>query len=223
MKKVTGRLSLEMQVQHEAHVLNIAFKEFIAHGFKGTSLDAIARRAEVSRVTLYRRYHGKVGLFVAVGEHAVERLSFDLQHIETQGRQAPAVLEDFLATAYDAATKRETIAIVRMAIAERNEFPELAHTIRENRTKFLQPLTDYLEELANKKLVSLSEPGAVAAERLMDLCLSFYSVMLVGPLKTARERRDASRQAVEFFLKGCGYAEKPADRRAASSRRAKLG
>lgn len=195
-----------MQQRHEAHVLNIAYKEFLAHGFKGTSLDAIARRAGVSRVTLYRRYRDKIGLFLAVGQHAVEKLSFDLQHIETEGRDPRVVLEDFLVTAYTAATRRETIAIVRMAMAEQGAFPELAGAIRRSRVAFLQPLTSYLESLARRGVITLSEPVHAAAERLMDLCLSFYSLMLEGPVKTNAQRHRLARNAVAFFLKACDYA-----------------
>src|SRR6266487_2123992 len=46
---------------------------FLQHGFAGTSMDAIALAANVSKQTLYRYYQNKEALFVAV----LEQLALD--------------------------------------------------------------------------------------------------------------------------------------------------
>ena len=47
-------------------VLDAALEEFLAYGLRRTNVDAVARRAKVSRATLYRRFDGKDALVQAV-------------------------------------------------------------------------------------------------------------------------------------------------------------
>lgn len=47
-------------------ILDAALEEFLAYGLRRTNVDAVARRAGVSRATLYRRFDGKDALVQAV-------------------------------------------------------------------------------------------------------------------------------------------------------------
>ncbi|HEY7592328.1 MAG TPA: TetR family transcriptional regulator [Actinophytocola sp.] len=47
-------------------ILDAAFAEFLAYGLRRTNVDVVARRAGVSRATLYRRFDGKDALVQAV-------------------------------------------------------------------------------------------------------------------------------------------------------------
>jgi AcrR family transcriptional regulator len=47
-------------------ILDAALEEFLAYGLRRTNVDVVARRAGVSRATLYRRFDGKDALVAAV-------------------------------------------------------------------------------------------------------------------------------------------------------------
>jgi AcrR family transcriptional regulator len=47
-------------------ILDTALKEFLAYGLRRTTVDVVAKRAGVSRATLYRRFDGKDALVQAV-------------------------------------------------------------------------------------------------------------------------------------------------------------
>ncbi len=47
-------------------ILDAALEEFLAYGLRRTNVDVVARRARVSRATLYRRFEGKDALVQAV-------------------------------------------------------------------------------------------------------------------------------------------------------------
>lgn len=47
-------------------ILDAALEEFLAYGLRRTNVDTVARRAKVSRATLYRRFDGKDVLVQAV-------------------------------------------------------------------------------------------------------------------------------------------------------------
>jgi AcrR family transcriptional regulator len=49
-----------------ASILDAALAEFLAYGLRRTNVDAVARRAGVSRATLYRRFENKDALVQAV-------------------------------------------------------------------------------------------------------------------------------------------------------------
>ena len=47
-------------------ILNAAISEFLANGFRGSSMDAISTRAEVSKRTVYNHFESKEALFQAI-------------------------------------------------------------------------------------------------------------------------------------------------------------
>ena len=49
-----------------AAILDAALAEFEQHGFRRVALDDVARRARVSRTTIYRRFAGRDELIAAV-------------------------------------------------------------------------------------------------------------------------------------------------------------
>ena len=60
------------------HILNAAVVEFERHGFRRVALDDVARRAGVSRTTIYRRFANKDELVGAVIERENVRLFADI-------------------------------------------------------------------------------------------------------------------------------------------------
>src|SRR3977135_3114103 len=61
-----GRPTREGCVGRDARLLDVATKLFMERGFDGTSIDAVAEAAGVSKPTVYARYHDKRDLFAAV-------------------------------------------------------------------------------------------------------------------------------------------------------------
>ena len=68
-----------------AAILDAAVVEFERHGFRRVALDDVARRARVSRTTIYRRFSHKDDLVAAVIERENVRLFAD---IATELKQA---------------------------------------------------------------------------------------------------------------------------------------
>src|SRR3989442_15557187 len=59
-------------------ILDAAVVEFERHGFRRVALDDVARRARVSRTTIYRRFANKDELVAAVIEREKVRLFADI-------------------------------------------------------------------------------------------------------------------------------------------------
>src|SRR5262249_12955741 len=99
---------------------------FLKEGFGATSIEAVARRAGISKRTFYRRFRGKEELFEAVIRRLIERWTpsfdatlFDGATLGTTLRQAGSYM-------LDAALSPEAIALHRVVVAEAAHFPGLA-------------------------------------------------------------------------------------------------
>ena len=71
------RVSRGMPNQTEA-ILDAAIVEFDRHGFRKVALDDVARRAGVSRTTIYRRFANRDELVSAVMDRENARLFADI-------------------------------------------------------------------------------------------------------------------------------------------------
>jgi TetR/AcrR family transcriptional regulator, mexJK operon transcriptional repressor len=61
-----------------AIIVEAARATFFDHGFSGTSIEEVARRAGVSKVTVYNRFKDKQALFVASVERECEEMEASL-------------------------------------------------------------------------------------------------------------------------------------------------
>jgi AcrR family transcriptional regulator len=77
-------------------ILDAAVVEFERHGFRRVALDDVARRAQVSRTTIYRRFSNKDELVAAVIERENVRLFADIAaELKQAGPQSNYYVEAF--------------------------------------------------------------------------------------------------------------------------------
>ena len=77
-------------------ILDAAVVEFERHGFRRVALDDVARRARVSRTTIYRRFANKDDLVAAVIERENARLFSDIAaELKQAGPQSNYYVEAF--------------------------------------------------------------------------------------------------------------------------------
>ncbi len=119
------------QIRDAAQVL------FLRAGFQGTSTDAIAAAAGVSKETLYRHYASKEDLFVDVmrsliAEH-VHLAQWTERFAQPANRQdLRMILRDIAHEALAAMAQPEYLAFFRLMLAELPRFPELGPLFRQN-------------------------------------------------------------------------------------------
>lgn len=148
-----------------------ALDVFAEKGFAAARLDEIARRAGVSKGTLYLYFHDKAELFRAVVRDAVapnvERIAGTIA--ASQVAFVPAAR--MLLVKFAEATQQQPIgAVAKMVIGESRNFPELARVWH-----------DEVVSRALAAITELIERGQQAGEvRPGDPRL--YALSLVGPL-----------------------------------------
>lgn len=107
-------------------ILNGAKSAFLRNGFGGTSMDAVAAKAGVSKMTVYRHFGSKEDLFAGVITELCERIVED--NLEEMLNQNPKqALRAFARRMIDIVFAPETIELHRIVVSESRRFPKLGH------------------------------------------------------------------------------------------------
>jgi AcrR family transcriptional regulator len=108
-------------------IVGAALEVFAEKGFAAAKLDDIARRAGISKPTLYLYFETKEEIFRAVARPAIASL---LEALESQTDRADAPFAELaprlLSGAAEMMTSERVPAIARMVIGESRNFPDLA-------------------------------------------------------------------------------------------------
>ena len=154
-------------------ILDVADDAVPRHGFGATSIEAVAKRAGISKRTFYHRFRGKEELFEAVVRRLIERWMppFDAALLEApeprRGLQPSA--EHML----EVALTPEALALHRMIIHEAQRFPSLARIIHElgaasgieRIARHLQPRIDSGELRADRRALCRRAVHPVGGDR----------------------------------------------------------
>jgi TetR/AcrR family transcriptional repressor of mexJK operon len=158
-----------------SELLSIARRMFIAHGYRGTTMDAVAAQAHISKQSLYRDYPSKDALYSAVVRDWVDR-GYDAMRPHTTAlaktRQARQGLLG-LARALQAGLLSPPVLQMRTLIAaEAQRFPDVAADyVTRSWTRNLHMLAEALGALTARGLLRIDDPD-LAAEQLTWLVVA---------------------------------------------------
>jgi TetR/AcrR family transcriptional repressor of mexJK operon len=156
-------------------LLSIARGSFIARGYRGTTMDAVAEQAHISKQSLYRDYPSKDALYSAVVRDWVDR-GYDAMRPHTtalaETRQAREGLLG-LAHVLQAGLLSPPVLQMRTLIAaEAHRFPDVAADyVTRSWTRNIRMLAEALSVLTARGLLRIDDPG-VAAEQLTWLVVA---------------------------------------------------
>jgi len=177
-------------------LVTIAREQFLEHGFRGTTMDAVASRAGISKQTLYAAYPSKDAMFAAVVADWVD-----------QGRTAAAPqvealldadpLEDglrALATMLQAGILSEPVLAMRALVAaQADTLPEVAADyVTHSWERNIGTLADALDALTRRGRLDVPD-ATVAAEQFVWLVVGAPLNRL--ELTAGRDRSDPDRLA----------------------------
>ena len=109
-----------------------ATREFCEHGFRGASLDRIAKAAHTFKTTIYRRYATKAALFEAVLLRENRMFTERYLHDVDCARPVEEVLRTMAFGLMQQAFAPDSRAIMSLIMAESRRFPELAQSCTES-------------------------------------------------------------------------------------------
>lgn len=111
----------------QAQILQGALTIFLQQGYEGTSMDRVAAAAGVSKITIYKHFQDKEGLFTAMIKQVTSQ-QFEAVFGSLSLEEPPAIVLRQVATNLldMLAVDDEYIAFLRLIIGESGRFPALA-------------------------------------------------------------------------------------------------
>ena len=158
-------------------ILKGAMKEFLAHGYAGSSMDRVAKAAGVSKATVYSHFGDKEGLFSALIQGlAAEKFKTAMLLKEPESAQKePKVVLHELATQIleNAMEDRAFQNFIRIIVGESGRFPELAKAYVNNLAK---PGIEMLKQYFNAH-PELNLPDVEATVRVFIGTIVYYMML----------------------------------------------
>jgi AcrR family transcriptional regulator len=202
-----GRPSKEQAEKLEDTILDAAAALFFSEGYGAASIEAIARKARISKRTFYARFEDKAAVFRAVMRRVVARLrpsSADTDKL-FEGKNAEEVLRRIAPIILRASLSPEALSLQRVMMAEAARFPELARIVSEQdaRQEAIRRIAEILKKEAGKEKHAETWYAFAAGQ--------FLHMMTVEPQRRALgfgaplsgEGLDAwANDTVDLFLRG---------------------
>lgn len=206
---MTGTSPRELNRQaKERRILDAALSVFSSEGYSGSSMDAIAARAEVSKPTLYQYFGGKEQLFAAIMQSGRDQMLDALSRPSPEG-----MVRDLYRFAWDYADTVMSptfLSLARLTIAEAQRFPEIGRAYQASGPdRLLSGIMAYLTQQRDAGRLKFHD-AELAAQDLWALILSAprnQALHVPDPLPTRAEIARYLNNGLRVFL--AAYSANP--------------
>jgi AcrR family transcriptional regulator len=188
-------------------IIASATELFLRDGFSETSIDRILDLSGGSKATLYSYFPTKDDLFRAVTDSVVEN---DRQPELDAHEDMLATLKAFAEQRLNVIFSPSHRALLRVVIAERQKFPDLARAYYEAGPKRSRELVaGYLSNLSAEGKLIIENPREAAGIFIGMLIHEWYSRSLLLDAEPPPEDavRDRAEVVARLFIKGYGRSE----------------
>ncbi len=208
-KRPPGRPTTEESDLLRQAVLASGLQVFVRRGFEAASIDAIARSAKVARITIYRQFTDKEGLFREVVGVAQDTLQRRLEAaVNTEG-SPPEVLRRILAGLHETMTHPDYLNVLRLVVGEAPRFPEIARLMESKVDHALRPVVDYLAQLHRRGVIVDESPRATALQ-MATLAAGGMRYLMRRPSGSAAGRAHWVESLYRLFAHHWGLLDVPA-------------
>ena len=201
-----GRPSRTEAEQLGERILDAATALFFTAGYGATTIEAVAKRARISKRTLYHRFDDKAALFSAVVHRTVTRLRPPADVPLLDGAGVQEILQRLAGLILGAALSAPAIALHRLIVAESARFPGLAAVAAEQSgtEEAIKLIAGVLEREVRAGRLALDAPR-FAAQQFLHMVISGPQrrAMGLGKPMTAAELEAWAADVVNLFLNGC--------------------
>lgn len=202
MRKAAEPVNLDSPKAQQ--ILAGAKDAFLELGYEGTSVEAIARRAGVSKGTLYNYFPDKQTLFTVFVEEECEKHAQYMCQIVNSSDDLEVALRQVARKIIKFTTSPFAQGTFRVAVAESQRFPELGHSFYQSGPDiFVRQFAQYLAAATATGKLVVPDPE-LAAHQFIQLCKAdLFQKVLLGIKRNVKEEEvnRVADAAVETFLK----------------------
>jgi TetR/AcrR family transcriptional regulator of autoinduction and epiphytic fitness len=186
-------------------IIEAAIKEFIANGFRDTSMDRIADTAQVSKRTVYNHFESKKNLFQCITQklcdNATQVSEHPYHHDIPLKTQLLTIAEQEMAFL----TAKEFRSLFKMITAESLASPELTKASLDNYQETNIGVVKWIRKASKDGRLSVTDP-VWAGKQFLALIETFAlwpQLYDHKPVPGKNEQKKIIDSAVEMFL--CSY------------------
>ena len=187
-------------------ILDAATALFFSAGYRATTIEAVVRRARISKRTFYHRFDDKSALLSAVVHGTIARIRPPAYAPLLVGANLQEILQHLAGLILRAATSVPAIALHRLIVAESSRFPKLAAVVAQqgNTDEAIRLIAGVLERESRAGRLALDAP-VFAAQQFLHMVISWPQrrAMGLGQPMTPAELDAWSVDVVNLFLNGC--------------------
>ena len=192
-------------------ILEAATDLFLRNGYLGTSMDEVAKLADVSKQTVYAQFASKEALFFAMVGAMTSAAASQVHNafgVARDGEDVAGYLRAYAERQLLVVLTPRLMQLRRLVIGEVGRFPQLGRAVYEGGPKrAISAIASALRMLADRGLLAIDDP-VVAASHFNWLVMGdpVNRAMLLGddaiPGRAALRRH--ATKAVRVFLEGYG-------------------
>jgi TetR/AcrR family transcriptional regulator, mexJK operon transcriptional repressor len=148
-------------------ILDAAYELFLERGIAATTMDAVAERASVSKMTVYANFRDKPALLAAAFDRRVKSMRLLDLPVGPDLNSSAERLVKLGETVVSVATQPEVIRMTRLLAGGADQHPRLAATFyTAGRGELLKRVAAFLKSLTARGFLSIKDPE-LAAEQLI--------------------------------------------------------
>jgi AcrR family transcriptional regulator len=193
-------------------ITDAAREEFLSRSFGDVGMASVAQRAGVSTKTMYRLFPAKADLFRKVVSARMAQFINELDVGSLDALEPAEALTRILAASGGLTLSADGTAMYRLAVMERDRFPDLAAFFFENAVGPAgRILTDWLRKQCDQGVIEIDDPVAVSGMLRGMIAMDPQRAVLLGQrsLPDAAELAARARTCAEIFLNGCRAGSRP--------------
>lgn len=202
-----GRPSLEAAEQISGRILDAATELFANHSYAEIGVEAIAAHAGVGKLTVYKRFGDKHGLFEAMALRMSEQRRKEVAAIGESDGTLDEVLYAMGRRVLTIALSAESVAFHRILLTEAARLPELcARTYLDSATDLHAPFRTIFLRFTDRGVLRVRD--AVFLERQflqMLIGRPLLDAMLGSPPMSEQAQDEHVRRATDLFLNGAEF------------------
>jgi AcrR family transcriptional regulator len=186
--------------QTRQRIIDATAQLFFEKGFAATTTRAIAERAGVNEVTVFRHFGSKDKLAREImSQYGGQAVAGDLELLFSEDyAQDMALIGHMLM-----GVMNERINAIRMAICEAGNFPEFRQIVAENPRQLRSMLARYFQRQMDAKVIHPGHPEALAQAFLgMFFSYAILQGLLSDSIKPEISTDELVEQVVTVFVRG---------------------
>lgn len=188
-------------------ILTAATEAFMAAGYAAASMDAVAKRAQVSKTTLYSRFPSKEHLFAACVGAVCDALGARLMPEMFDDVAIDAALESIGDGLLGLIWSTHALRAQQIVIGEASRQPDLARIFYDSGpARTVEMVTRFFQRAQAQGRLSVADPVFAARQFIAALLGHIDCELRLGLCvpPEPEERRRHVRAVVELFLTGAG-------------------